>query len=659
MGLNTVQSAREPGPTWAREAENVLFVDGAICVRPPWIKDAFFDEIIGGVGSRIWAGIDWVGAGAAAGEVQRDRHLHIDTRLAARNITGISGVAQRSGTFAGGASRLYYADGTTLFMLSQNEWTKAGLPKPNPLTAVTPPNFAGQVLAAGEVCWTIDDLGAPPHADALLLASTQYEFAISFYDQYTDTESNAAFTGAVSFTPGFTTPVFKYRVASIPAGFRVTHLREYRRNISDGEAVHVLRSQPTLAQAIAGYASSGATLGDNVVGPFAPVKNGIVTDASIALYHKERMFFNDLKNPRFLRYSGSGHPGHVDPLDYLLLDDDGGLITGMAILAGQLVILKERSAWILSGTIIAPTNASIATDAGVVPSAHELYQTKVKVGCANTNGGNGATVAGTPARVLYNAVDGLYAFNGVEEVPVSAAIRPTWNDFMGGPDGAFAGTAGYQQNMSYSLDAEHRILFLCQANFGNVSRGLAILAFHLDTGAWSQLDMGDDATLGGEPTCLIPILGTTMGTNPTGETRSVQLCVAARFSGNLPQVFVFGEEVDADHDQELPFFRYATGNLPIVEGVEKHFYGVKWLHAKFASAVLLRKISGSFRTQPRDVEEGTVIDFTQASYTQQNVEETGEAISLILTNVPLTDARWHPSMRVVGFEIDVEAIGQR
>lgn len=674
-GLVTSRSPRELLPTEAAVARNVLFREGAICPRPPFEEDSFFRQPAY-AGAKVYAGVDWYGI-VAEGEVAHDKILHVNDRLTGRQVASISGVSARPGTFAVANGRLYYVDGMRLYVLSQNAWQIAGIEPPTvrQTTTQTAPE-------AGSVVWEVFNVagyevlpGTIEYLAALQSGST-YEFGFTFFDAYTQIESNATFSTprSIGSIPVGTRATLQIAFGTVPPGHGVTHVRIYRRRTNASESAFVLLAQASLAQhelfRVLDYPIGYDDFGNpSPAGPFAPQKNGVLRNASVMMFYKQRMLFNDLRNPTVLRYSADQFPAHVDPSDYLTLDGTDQ-VTGMAELSGQAVIVKERGPWILSGPIIAPTNESIALGAGVVPSPHELYRTKERVGCANTLGGNGAVVCGRPPAVYYNAIDGLYRFDGQNAVPASGSqdnhIRPTWRLFLGRTE-----TYGARQSLSYFVDEKRGVLYLLsQVDDDRVP----ILAFHYDFGSWTTIDFGTYNVLDGtssllneQPTSLLQFLGSTQAaTLPSGEERQINLAVATAVyrpgQSRLARVLVMTE---GDASQPLPPFRYETGRMNLIDGVGKHFYGFKTFLGTIADAYVRRFRSG-FRTFPRSQnvfagsrDEYKSLDPVAAPSAYQKVSESGSDITLFWADDPAVEAKWSAAIRITGFEIDAEIVGQR
>jgi hypothetical protein len=663
-GLNTTQSPRELGPQDAAVANNVIFRDGAIVPRPPFEVDGQFSPNFGFPVGKVLAAAQWMSPRGTTSDPTRVNVVHVGTVLHAADVNGtaqatMNGVQDRQGSFVFANTRLYYLDRFRVWVLGNTEnnlpaWNIVGIPKPT--SRITGGPIGASNPGTGEITYLVTTV--PGTFPGALVDNTAYQFGFTYYSSFTDSESNAVLQQGSNFNGvagAGNSRLLQLGFGTWPVPYGITHIRVYRRNVTAGEPFILFALCPVpgpgqFFQAEGAPLGILAEFGTFANGPFGPVKNGIPENASVGLFYKGRMFYDDLKNPNLLRYSEDSHPAHVDPLNFVILDDDGGQITGMAELAGQLVILKERSIWILSGVILTTTNESLALGVDVGANPAELYRTKARTGCANAAGGNGAIVCGTPPRVYYNAVDGLYVFDGLNETPVGRQIQPTWREFVGDA------TLGRQQAVTYSVDPTRRILFMVNLTVDEVRA--QILAFHYDLGAWSVL-LNDDLS-GDNPSCLLQTVGIYDPTAPDDpsepptyhELRPTMLAVAV---GVFRILFMNERRLDLP----MPEFEYRTGRLVVVDGLDKHFYAVKWYHDEVLGDGFAHGLRFGFRTHPRNVEEYKAADLTDGLRTYQKVSESGSDIELIVKNDPSVDARWSPQVRIVGFEADVELIGQR
>ena len=650
LGLDTWHEPRDISARHAVRAENVLLDKGTIQPRPPFEVDARFALHPEG---RVYAGIDWYPPAITNALRNLVTVLHVDGSLFSTEIGVISGVKQRQGSFVFAQGRLYYLDGERVFRTDgMHGWSIAGIPPP---TTSPSPNATDQQVRTGSpapsqgaIVWMLTNRAGAAELPAGLAPNTTYQFGFSWYDANGDSESNAVFTNPVS-TTGLSFPIFKFLEGTPPPQRGVTHVRAYARNVTAGEVAYVLWYQFSVSNP--NYASRYEFLlppaGSPETGPFAPYVNGMPEFANVGLYYKSRMLYNDLRDPSKLRYSSLGHPEHVRDVDFETCDDDGGIITGMAEYAGQAVVLKERGAWVLSGSIVRPTNETINTGAALLNSPHEWYKTKITVGCANAAGGNGAVVLG--GRVLYNTVDGFYQFDGVMERNTAERIANTWKAFVGDQ------TLGRNQAVSYGHDPDRRILYLVNLSVDN--ERVKVLAFHYDTGAWTTLSPDDPAD---NPSCILPLVGTQdpgAPQDPSGTGRLELRPVSLALAVDGRRILVTNESRD---DLPMPKVDYESGRMRLVEGLDGHFYAVKWhLNDVEDAGVRPRLLDVGYRTRPRNIAEFKTLSLTDGLSAWHQVSEEGTDLVVLLKTPDALQTFWHKQVSISGFEVDGEAVGQQ
>lgn len=648
-GLDTTHQPRELSSRHAVRANNILLDNGTIKVRPPFVEDGRFAFFPAGT---VYAGVDWYPPSISGSLEPLVSILHVDNQLFTSAGGGISPVQRRQGSFAFATGRLYYADGRRVFRFDGQDWVTAGIPSPT--TVSTPTATDSQLLSglprpqSGQVLWAVQNI---PQRPASLQWNTAYEFAFTWYDSGSGVESNAVYTG--TYDTGNQTgpsghPMLKLVWGQPPQQRGAGRIRAYVRNVTAGQSYFLLLYDFPVANGIyppADY-SFIPVLGDPVTGPFAPVKNGVPEYATVCWYYKERMFYNDIRHPTLLRYSALGRPEHVATEDFENLDDDGGQITGMGEQAGQLVVIKERSIWIVSGIIVRPTNETIAQGVGPLPSSHEVYKTKATIGCSNKSGGNGAILVN--GRIHYNNLHGFHAFDGVAEQKVSDLIDPTWRDFVGDT------TFGHNQAVTYNDDVSRKIIFM--ANQSTDQSRTKILAYHygLQRPAWTTIEPDDP---GDNPTCIISLIGTQAEDAPVEpDGRGLELLP----SGLVIAVAPFRILAWDDHNNALPMprFEYRTGDLVVKEGLNAHFYWAKWLIAKLPPGALQRVIETGFRLWPEDVDIARQFSLVGTTRLLHKIEGQGETIALFLRNASDVDARWHEHISILGIGMDAEPVGQ-
>lgn len=651
-GLDTRHQPRELGPRWASRAHNVLLDKGTIQPRPPFEADSRFAFFPAG---KVFAGVDWYPPALSQHLRSLDSILHVGDELFSVMGGSFGPVAQRQGSFVFAAGFLYYMDGVQVFRFDGTNWVIAGIPPPIVTgPAVSSTFLLGPPPPANQIIWRIEPgLASGVLPSAALAWDTTYQFRFTWYDANTGVESNSDFTletstGPAPANPGAQLPFLIYRSGSAPPQRGVTRVRAYVRNVTAGESFFRLWTQSGVNQPPP-FDFTAPLLGSVDTGPFVPFLNGIPEHASVGWFYKNRMFYNDLRFPTRLRYSALDRPEHLADDDFETLDDDGGQITGMAEHAGQLAVIKERSLWILSGTVFGPTNATV--NAGVPRSSivktHEVYRTKVVTGCANVSGGNGAVRFSKG--IGYNSHDGFYVFDGVSETRVSPLIDPTWKEFVGDK------TFGHFQAVSYGHDTRRAILFM--VNLSVDTERVPILAYHYKAndgaGAWTTLGPDNPAD---NPTCIIDLIGVQDVSAPPlpsglgSEVRAAGLVIA---TGSF-QILGWN---DVRTDLPLPPFEYRTGELVIKEGLDAHFYWAKW----FISAVpggVQRAIEFGFQLFPENVDIYKEFGISADTRIKHKIDGQGQTIMLLARKPTGGDPRWHPDMSILGFGLDAEPVGQ-
>lgn len=667
-GLNTTQTARELGPQFAAVARNVILSEGRIRPRAPFERVAECgipraDHLVTGMlqysrrdGSVALLAKTWEEVESAPGKAE----IWLGQEGSSQVLT-----AELLETRTGGPGVCWALPDNGYVYILQGDgriWKTNGTAEGTLLAGITPP-MAAQLWLRVHTTATQRGLG-----------QDVYEYACSYYDSVRDVESNRQTRGIVDYSGTLTGPDAAMRVDgtdyTLNNGARVlvthygnpraqegvTHLRVYRKNVTTGETFYRLVLQMPADRGAEAWDPGAEELSTETGGPMSPVKNGIPRDASVAAWYNDRMFYNSTLpgEGHLLRFSAQGRPDHVDPDDTLpLAGDELGGITGMAVISGQLAILKRRSIWILSGPIAASTNLTIGFAAMPPESAHTLYRTKAKVGCANTRGGNGAIVCGDPGLVFFNSESGFYAFDGIEERHVSKWIKPTWREFVRNP------RADDGQAVTYAIDPYNEILYLCQAEQGAEA---FILAYHYGLrgpdglGAWTIIDCPE---LTGSPTAAASNLG------------AKDYALAAPGAGSLPRVYsslMIGTsraEVYEGNDRDLgtmPPFAYETGRLHLAEGFLKHIYALKWFHGQPPAAGdgSPRKMRFGFRAGPESAATMVTRDVAAGTYSRQPVRREVNDITLLVEQDPADPTvKWDREYGLIGWALDAELAGQR
>lgn len=535
------------------------------------------------------------------------------------------------------------------------------------------------------------------------------EYAVTLYDSVNDVESNGNFIGPIQgefqgfgfkveffanwvnikadWARGLATQVRIYRKGNVdtldPVSGETVRWASYRLvAVIDDDETSVTdpsyrdRSTPLEADQDAvpllaeDFHSSFAT------GPWAPTKNWVPPVATVAVYYKDRMFYGGLTkgwwhaesathNPgppveglsephdlsSRIYYSEFGHPDHVDlaaDFERLTGDRDDG-VGGMVELAGQLLMGKRNSLWILAGTITTSTNETNATGAVPLASSHQLYRTKAIVGCANQNprftartGGNSLIVAGDPPMAFFNSESGFYKFDGLAEQQVSKAIQPTWFDFV--RYGDFTERA---QRVTYAVDPFNECIYLCNGSSTETGRP-KILVYHYNTGAWSELDASEQVVANHkEPSCVFSALGSL---GPGGSVKNYSsLMVGVR--GNVLSSNRYTLSM------VIPTWCYETAPLRVYEGRRSHFYEVRFMHGRVSDDnVPDPLIRMGWRVDPRAPFEMVQRSAKDDIYHRQPIGQQGPDIALRMEDQGQS-VLWSEQYGFTGWEIDAEVAG--
>jgi hypothetical protein len=335
-------------------------------------------------------------------------------------------------------------------------------------------------------------------------------------------------------------------------------------------------------------------------------------------------------------------------------------ITGMAELAGQLMVLKAESIWGVNGGISVATNDNVALGTMVDPQLPDIYKTLSPIGCANRAGGNGAIVAGHPPLLYFNGATAFYAFDGINTLPVSGAITPTWNKFVQWIKLSTAYSRfAQQQAITYAIDEGRQILFLCAGQFhpedGRDSPN--ILAYHYglagggSPGAWTVINMRESGELDPHP---VQAVCSSLG---YGETTPFWYCglhaITYEDGGMRWYQSVLLEDVDP-YAHWFGHFRYHTGRLMVHPVKPVHVYGINWLHGRAPSPLALlfgweADADGDVQTQSYNVDDGNRF--------RQPVGCRMEDIQLRIEGW-IGDA-YSRDVAILGWSLDTELVGQR
>ena len=688
-GLNTTQRPRELSPDWATEARNVIYSEGQIRPRAPWVdylqgvledwrEDATALAIVS-----IFPVLDE----GTAPEQPESRRTLFKTRpvdLTVKNKGELWSIVQEE-------------RGPRLIQLAENLSNRpADFAVFNNLIYVV--DGSGWVGRTDGV--TLELAGIPGgqsypkvhlgggNSQFSGLEAARYQYAWSWYNADLDLEGNYHETteldGSAFGELGVRILIYRQFLGSdtlipTPPQRGITHWRLYRKNLSKGETYFWLIETLPLHQTLfhdyeTDLVASQPKIpeGTPTSGPYGAVKNGLpeLWHFSTLFPYRGRMFYGrqagvGLAGQRHdLMFSAIDHPDYVDEGDYLPLelDERNQGVTGLAVLSGQLAILQPGAMHIHAGDIITTTNDSIATALLPAASSHTVYKTSAVAGCENRAGGNGAIVCGHPPLLYYNAASGLYVNNGVDERMVTPHIKPTWRRFAEGRYGAVD-----QQAVSYAVDTLNEILYLANAEASGVGPAgdvvqpsteaeSFILAYHYarrgqdGVGVWSMIDADQTAAV----SCVASALGTPIleaGGRPEGDEPQRYVQLLAGTTGG--QIY----ESDDREASELPMphFLHKTGRARIKEGQLVHSYFLKWLHDQAAAGTLLRV--GAIFDGKSDLEEVT-IDVGASIYSRQPLRRVSTDAQLVVRNADPPGV-WSPQVSVVGWVFVGELAGER
>lgn len=638
LGLNSAVSPHMLGPGFATVAENVIIGKGGnIRPREPFTSYAGFDPLIddyvvGMIHLDRYTLVGFTGGETAAAVIAKTRggllklvqpggvdELAPDAVITPTNLQPTWEIANGWLYIIDGSEPLLRYDGSVLRTVG-----------------IEVPALGG---AAGHVFldWPPYDDPQPPVPPWPAEAYVRY--AITFYDENSDTESNPSYAPsnpaampyhigeALSITPRIT-----YRgqdgPSSLPAGQGITHIRIYRRNVSishladpDDPESHMITGYPfyrlvavldatkTVSDPIEERSwtdqiqldnsdppMEDITLSDPANGPFAPSRNARPPAAKIACWYKSRMWYNDPEDGSKLWFSELHHPEYVAADNYLpIAGDPEDCIGGMVEMAGQLVVLKKQSIWILSGGLDWYTNKDAAL--GNIPyiQTPEVYRTKSKTGCDNTYAGNGVIVCGHPPMLYYTNAEGLYRFDGVDDVPVSTLIPDEWAELM-----SPIGNRAHNHAISFANDVDNQVLYISLTASGlNISPEV-ILCYHWGSRLWTKLGVKQDGSgIEQYSTTVLGCIATAMGKPDltSGAIVNTSPLLVARVFYIDPLTFtrIDFADVDPSSPMLIPAWKWRTGFMPLHGDLKKsHVYRFRQFHELVATTSPLVYAMGCF-----------------------------------------------------------------
>jgi len=490
-------------------------------------------------------------------------------------------------------------------------------------------------------------------AGAHINATVQY--AVTWCRVCDATESNPVFSTNIEVSA---TQAVKFDILKLPdSRHGIDVLRIYRRNITLGQvAYRLVAARFPLEVGEIWWdlvAEDEITMSSADAGPFAPSRNALPPHGTQGAWFKNRLFLITRTELSGLAsrvyYSGLGEPGHFFSGDRLDVSGDGSdITTGLIEHAGQLVIGKPRSIWVLSGGILGPTNLTAALGAMPPVSNHTLHRTKATIGPINKFG-NGFVMAGDAPAVHFAADGGFFAFDGVTTVPVSTLIKPTWDAFLRRKTGRVRDAA-----IVYALDPANGILYLVNVQGEHDDGEPQALAYHFRGGlvAWTTLDGADlPHRLGEQIVSIASALGDRI---EHGDTSYAPLLVAGS-RGSL-RICRSTHPTDA----EIAPWSWKTGRLTAIEGKRAQIYAVEWFMAQTgatpAGSPLIRfgfLLGDEEQEYSRRVNAGERVQF------DQRVGATATDITLTARSDVAWTHGWKPELGILGFSVDAEIAGKR
>lgn len=237
----------------------------------------------------------------------------------------------------------------------------------------------------------------------------------------------------------------------------------------------------------------GAPLSTAITGPFAPTQNGQPPAARIATAYQEMMMYASVERGTkgLLFYSEPGNPDHVGGKNFVNFGDKVATdITALVVYQGRLIIFKEAAVYVLAGTIQHHSNNAAALNIARPLATFQIFKAVDGIGCVNTGGGVG--VLECDGVLYFNAADGIYAFNGLSAVKVSAALDTRFSFIP----------VELRKHCTMANDTENGLLWIRYAH-PDVASGGTMLCYdyrHKDPrtnlGVWTVHDFSEGSSIG-------------------------------------------------------------------------------------------------------------------------------------------------------------------
>lgn len=729
LGLNTVQAPHMLAPGFATVAENVLITrGGGVRPRDPW--HVYWRDYFAAKPWSIFVGMLHIDTSKLAGFTGSGRSLRVLVKQTDPEALSNSLYWHRASPLEGGAHygqlahpvggstplaptwvlanrRLYVIDGSAV--LAQYDGEKmfsVGILSPTveQLSDDTYPDSPLEKMVY-VARWTNETEG--PEAGG-------YDYGFTVYDSVHGIESNMSSGWSFQHT-GST----RVKVLIVPGNIQAIgeqnadHVRIYRRHTSDavGDALgspyrligehKIDLADPEWDEDVPDADVTAAGISDVATGPFGPTRNGLPPAARIAVWYKNRMWYADPDDGTRLWFSEFAFPEHVGSTSFILIGGDSDdIITGMVEMAGQIIILKKDSIWILSGDLDTYDNRSVALalQPGVdfAESFPEVYKTKSKTGCHNSGGGNGAIVCGHPPLLYYSNANGLYRFDGVDDRLVSDLVMDEWAGMMN-VEGAVDET---DHTISYAVDLANDVLYVCrgfpfqQATPFNMTFARHFLAYHWGVnrgdgvGVWTTIkgkeepDPSNPEQIPQGIACIATALGVPSelyeSDGPAGEerVRGVSSLLVApvarkeRLSGEVIWYtgLLYADSVPHD-DAVIPLWLWRTGDLLLAGGKKAHLYYLEYRHerAKGGPAGDPGGLGAGPTVKVQYAVDDGSLELLSPSEAGQDTKglfmrrlrlgRTGRSLALEFSRGDVTE--WEPWNGLTGFAVDVELAEQR
>jgi hypothetical protein len=702
LGLNTVTAPHMLAPGFATVAQNVLITrGGGVRPRDPWRM--YWQETLLGLSS-VCVGMLHLDVARLAGSTDDGDRMRVLSKMYDGKLlqtSAFAGPAQHVDLTGPGVRsnyqptwvlanrRLYVIDGSARMIQYDGDTVRT--------IGIEVPTMAGvsewQDPPQAQVEFKRREGGAGPDAGT-------YAYTATFYDSVYGIESNAKvgletpMTVVLDGSNRVAVKIHPFLWAGL-AQRGIDRVRIYRRHRADVDGTELGLPFRLIAE-IYGWPPGAesfdwdnevpddeVTLSDVVTGPFAPTRNGIPPAARIAVWYKNRMWYADPDDGTRLWYSEHAFPEHVGSTSFIPIGGDpDDIITGMVEMAGQIIILKKDSIWVLSGDLETYNNARVALghQPGVdfAESFPEVYKTKSKTGCHNTQGGNGAIVCGHPPLLFYSNANGLYRFDGVDDRLVSDLIMDEWKAVVGSLD----------HSISYAVDLANEVLYVCPtAPVTSNPFPQRFLCYHWGVnrgdgvGVWTTVtNIGDPIPQPGSDflerlgiACIATCLGTpsTQGT-PNHETVgdvSPFLVAGLYFytppSPITPPTFysvISYASTQVDERQPTPEWLWRTGDLMLAGGKKAHLYYLEYRHERAKSEVGGGPtVKVRYAIDDRDLEllspSENGLDTKGVFLRRHHMGRTGRSLALEFSRGSVTD--WEAWNGLTGFALDVELAEQR